>query len=372
MSRRLICLILVLLLAALLVLPASGAAQLAFVAVNDTIPLTLSSGELPFYSGGMLYVPYTVFNTSSLGFYPSYTPDTGTLTLFSRNQRLVYDISGGTVTDENKLVQYIPAISRNGTIFLPAAFSANHFGVQVSDLTSQSGYTVVRFTTGSQVYDDSLFIEKAENLISYRVEQYEASTQTPSGSGNTETVTPSNPSTGTPGTTDPEDEEEKPDEEPSQIYLAAVDAATMEPLLTTLKQENLRAVFFLTSEEILENGALVRRIVSEGHTVGVTCAEGEDPAEGLREANNALDRVLGRKTLLALVPENAETAGLENAYSLFYRPEVRLTATEASQAHGESCLLIGDGTVLSSGLSILQEAECTFGLLTETTAITVY
>ena len=372
MPRRLVCLILVLLLAALLVLPASGAAQLAFVAVNDTIPLTLSGGDLPFYSGGMLYVPYTVFNSTSLGFYPSYTPDNGTLTLFSRNQRLVYDLSGGTVTDENKLVQYIPAISRGGTVFLPATLSANHFGVQVSDLTSRNGYTVVRFTTGSQVYDDSLFIEKAENLIAYRVEQYEASIQQPSGGGTDtdDTSNPSTPSTVTPGTTEPDDEEPT-EEEPSQVYLAAVDAATMEPLLTTLKQENLRAAFFLTEEEILENGSLVRRIVSEGHTIGLTCVEGEDAAEALREANNALDRVLGRKTLLALVPESTDAEGLDAAYSLFYRPSIRLTATEAAQAHGESCLLIGDGQVIASGLGILQEAECTFGLLSETTLITV-
>lgn len=370
MPRRLICLILVLLLAALMVLPASGAAQLAFVAVNDTIPLTLSGGELPFYSGGLLYVPYSVFNSSSLGFYPSYTPDNGTLTLFSRNQRLVYDLSGGTVTDENKLVQYIPAISRNGTIFLPAAFSANHFGVQVSDLTSQSGYTVIRFTTGSQVYDDSLFIEKAENLISYRVEQYEDSIQQPSG-GNTDPDTPSTPSTGTPGTTDPDDPTEEPDEEPSEVYLAVVDAGTMESLLAPLKQENIQAVFFLTADEILENSALVRRIVSEGHTIGLTCEKGQAVGEGLEAANTALDRVLGRKTLLALLPEGSDTTGIETAYSFYWRPSTRLTATQAAQAHGESCLLVGDGEQITNGLAILQEAECTFGLLTETTRITV-
>lgn len=38
-------------------------------------------------------------------------------------------------------------------------------------LESQDGYPVLRFTTGSEVYDDSLFIEKAENLIAYRVAQ---------------------------------------------------------------------------------------------------------------------------------------------------------------------------------------------------------
>lgn len=367
MARRLICLILVLLLAALLVLPVSGATQLAFVAVNDTIPLTLSGGELPFYSGGTLYLPYTVFNSTSLGFYPSYTPDNGTLTLFSRNQRLIYDLSGGTVTDEDKLVQYYPAISRGGTVFLPAAFSANHFGVQVSVLTSQSGYMVVRFTTGSQVYDDSLFIEKAENLISYRVEQYEASIQPPSG-GET-TTDPPDPVT--PGNPDPTDTEEEPEEEPAQVYLAVVGADTMDEALTTLKQRNMTAAFFLTAEEIRENGPLVRRIVSEGHTLGLTCPEEQSPAEALREANDALDRVLGRKTLLALVPEGADTTGIETAYCFFYRPAVRLTATEAAQAHGESCLLVGDGTVLANGLGILLEEDCTFGQLTETTRITV-
>ena len=365
MPRRLLCLLLALLVAALLMLPAAGAGQLAFVAVNDTIPLTLSGGELPFFSDGMLYVPYTIFNSTSLGFYPSYTPDNGTLTLFSRNQRLVYHLSEGTVTDENQQVRYIPAISRSGTIFLPAALSANHFGVQVSELTSRGGYTVIRFTNGSQVYDDALFLEKAENLISYRVEQFEASSQPSTDPPVPETpvTPPTTPSEEVPGGA------ESTEEEPARIYLAVVDGATMEPLLDTLRQENLQAAFFLTAEEILEYDALVRRMAAEGHTVGLTCGEEDDAALGLQAANDALDRVLGRKTLLALVPEGTDTSELEQSYCLFQQSAVRLTAAEAAQAHGEARLLVGDGTVIADGLGILQEAGCTFGLLTETTAV---
>ncbi len=355
--RRWIVLLLVLALAAVwLALPA-GAVDLAFVAVNDTIPLTLSGSSLPFYSSGVLYVPYTIFSQLSLGFYPSYVPEGGTLTMFSRNQRLVYNLVSGTVTDEDDTVSYLSAVTRGGVVFLPAAFTANHFGVQCSTLLSADGYRVIRFTTGSQVYDDSLFIEKAENLISYRVEQFVESQEPAAPDTPAETVTPSQEP-------DPPEEEQTPPE----IYLAVVDASTMEDALAQLEAAQVPAAFFLTAAEIAENGELVRRIEAAGHTVGLTVESGEDVEAGLSAANEALDRVLGRKTLVALVSES-DAAAVEGRYCLFARPSVRLTASEAAEAFGETCLYICDGSQLEAGLPILEAAEAVFSQLTAATVL---
>ncbi len=359
-GKRLLCLLLALaVLTALLAVPA-GAADMAFVAINDTIPLTLTGNDLPFYSGGTLYVPYTVFSQSSLGFYPSYIPGDSTLTLFSRSQRLVYNLNTGMVTDEDHSSQYLPTVIRGGTVFLPAVFSATHFGVGVSVLTSQAGYTVVRFTTGAQVYDDSLFIEKAENLIAYLADQQTAD-ETP------EETTPTTPPETVTPTPDPQPEE--PEQTPAEILLAVVDASTMAGALDTLAQESLPAAFFLTADELAANGDLVRRIAAAGHTIGITVAPGEDAAEGLALANEALDRVLGRKTLLALVPESSSPESVTAQYSVFVRPDRRLTATEAAEAYGETRLLISDGEQLAAGLPILQEAGVTFSRLQETTVL---
>ena len=53
--RRWICFLLCLVLTVFLCAPALADGELFFVAVNDTIPLTLS--VFPTYSGGTLYVP---------------------------------------------------------------------------------------------------------------------------------------------------------------------------------------------------------------------------------------------------------------------------------------------------------------------------
>lgn len=362
-SRVLGLLLIAALLLPLLVLPASGTAALSFVAVNDTLtPLTLSGEELPFYEDGLLYVPYTAFNVSSLGFYPSYNAADKTMTLFNRNSRLVFDLVSGNVTDEEKIVQSIPAISRNGVVFLPAYFCATHFGVQVSDLSSRAGYQVIRFTTGAQIYDDSLFVEKAENLISYRVSQYN------------EPVVPSDPPAAPPLPPDiapsaPDSPQDDPEQDPAQIYLAITDGSSMEESLEILKQHQLRATFFLTAEEIIQSSDLVRRIVAAGHKLGITApADSADPLSDLQRANEALDAAIKAKTLLALLQQPVEQ-DLDHRYASFTLPETRLTAAEAAQAYGQSKLLLCDGKTLEVSLAILNRESAVILPLLETSAL---
>jgi len=351
------------LLTVLFAVPAASASSLAFVAVNDTIPLTLSGSSMPFYSGGDLYVPYTAFDVSSLGFYPSYNSSSKTMTLFSRSSRLVYDLAGGYVTDEENVVSEVGAISSGGMIFLPASFSASHFGVSVSFLTSKSGYLVVRFTTGDQVYDDDLFLEKANNLIEYRVSQAQSS----GGTTSSPPTPPASPSgsheTGTAAT---ETETETDRQEPATILLAVTGGGDLAASAALLDRYGIKAAFFLTADEIAAGGDAIRQITASGHTIGLAASSsGGDMTAQLDRANQALLRVLGRKTLLALVPENARVQ--ENSWCLFRFPETPVTAAEAADAHGERRLLLCTGDTLASSLAALQSAGCVYEHIGETT-----
>ena len=162
-----------LLLAAALLFSLSAAAgaegSLFFVAVNDTIPVTLTAQ--PYTSGGVIYVPYTAFDARPGGVVSAYNPTAQTFVLFTKDSRLVFDLATGETSDENQNTSTQSAIFRNNLLYIPLIFCASHFGLKVSMLESKDGYSVLRFTTGSEVYDDSLFIEKAENLIAYRVAQ---------------------------------------------------------------------------------------------------------------------------------------------------------------------------------------------------------
>ena len=91
--RRWICFLLCLVLTVCLCAPALADGELFFVAVNDTIPLTLS--VFPTYSGGTLYVPYQVFDSQPCGVTPSYNQARQTYVLLSRTRQMIFDLAAG-------------------------------------------------------------------------------------------------------------------------------------------------------------------------------------------------------------------------------------------------------------------------------------
>ena len=78
--RKLLCVLLALALLLALAPMAGAEGDLFFVAVNDTIPVTLTS--LPYTSGGVVYVPYTAFDARPGGVVSAYNPTAQTFVLF--------------------------------------------------------------------------------------------------------------------------------------------------------------------------------------------------------------------------------------------------------------------------------------------------
>ena len=97
--RRILSLLLIVAMLACLCVPVSADGELFFVAVNDTIPLTLT--VFPTYSGGTLYVPYQVFDSQPCGVTPSYNQTRQTYVLFNRSRQMLFDLAAGTVSDES-------------------------------------------------------------------------------------------------------------------------------------------------------------------------------------------------------------------------------------------------------------------------------
>ena len=290
MKRRLLAGILCLALLVSVLPGARASGLISFVGVNDSIPISLSAGEAPFYSGGMLYIPYTAFGASPNGVVISHDSQENTLVLFTRTSRLIYDLDAGTVTDENETVKKVTVSYKNGILFIPAVQAASHFGLSVSLLTSKTGCHVIRFTNGQQVYSNDDFISKAETLINFYLE-YDARQQIEQEQ---------NPNPETPS------QEEVPPEElgPVSVYLALSGAAVSRQTLDYLEQHEMKASFFLTEEQFVQEKDLVRSIYAAGHSVGLTVAVGETDVEAaLSQANAAMDKALFCKTTLALLPE---------------------------------------------------------------------
>ena len=145
----------------------------------STTPFPLTLSIFPTYSGGTLYVPYQVFDSQPCGVTPSYNQARQTYVLLSRTRQMIFDLAAGTVSDESGSVSTANVLYRGGILYLPLTFCASHFGLKTTMLESAGGYQILRFTDGSEVYDDSLFVEKAENLIAYRVRQNQSGSQSP-------------------------------------------------------------------------------------------------------------------------------------------------------------------------------------------------
>lgn len=355
MKKRLLPLLIVISLFLFCVSGVSASGTMCFVAVNDTIPMTLPGDAAPYYSGSVLYIPYSAFDANPAGVVISNNTDQNTLVLFTRTQRLVYDLTENTVTDEKDNVSPVTVAYRNGILFIPAA-AASHFGLSVSLLTSQSGYTILRFTTGTQVYDDELFVEKAENLIQYLVQQGAGSTASdPTGSGEAITTQP-------PGT-----EEPPPETEPATVYLAFAGDAVTQETLDLLAAHSIQAAFFLTSEQFVLQTDLARAIYAAGHTVGIT-AEGSsmDYQAALAEANDAMDSALFCKSLFALAPEE-RAEGLTGYRILTYSNSMP-TVQDVLSVTGSPQLLLCQSDP-SAVIRTLLDANATLPQLLETTRL---
>ena len=329
-AKRLFCIILSLILCLTLCTPALAEGDLLFVAVNDSIPLTLTA--LPYESSSGIYVPYTAFDASPGGVIPAYNAQAQTFVLFTRQRRLVFDLAEGTVTDQDGNVKTVSTTFRGGMLYVPLVYCASFFSLKVSLLQSTSGYPILRFTTGSEVYDDSLFVEKAESLIQYRIDQMPESEQMP-----------------------------------ATVYLAFTNAETMADNAALLEKSNLRGTCFLTAAELTADPALARKLYAAGHILGVTVTEDcENVSASLLEANDALCRALNTKTLFALLPAWQQD-GITD-FSVLTSPQEPVSAEFAVQQTNAPQLLIVSQDAAQT-LSTLAAAGANIELLRETTKL---
>jgi len=97
------------------------------------------------------------------------------------------------------------------------------------------------------------------------------------------------------------------------IYLTFDDGPTeyTDNLLDLLAQYNMKATFFMLDAEMKRNPESVKRMVNEGHAVGVHGVSHEKstfycgvfgPLKEMNQANQTLESIIGEKTYLARTP----------------------------------------------------------------------
>lgn len=271
------------------------AAAVYFTSVNDNL-LPLSADTMPFWSGGALYVPYTIFdgrNTGvDLGVTCGLDRDRNTISIYNLRRFLTFDLATGAGWDDKTQTPVSwGAIVRNGRPYVPLGTVCGFFGLTYSytSISYVSQGFLVRIKSSAAVLSDSAFLDAAWNSVQGRLREYDQG------------VSSAPPSTAQFPTV-----QEEPETGVS-AYLAfrCESGEGVDGILDALGDAGAFALFLFTPEALERESALARRVLGSGHSVGIL-AQGEK-LEQVREQLEKGARLAGGTACLRLtladVPE---------------------------------------------------------------------
>lgn len=312
MRRRFLALFLGVLMVCQLALPAAqaGAPKVYFTAVGESV-LPLADSTMPFWHGGYLYIPSTMFTDNvwrSLGI--SYIRNNrGVVILHNASQAagrsLIFEPGKSYIEDSDGNLHYPGAVERGGIVFVPAFTVASFFELQYSVTEVPRGYLVwlrkPDFGLGDRYFANAAHynMESAYSTYLKSKEKWKEQEQ--------EQLPGALPEVPTfPGT---------------RIYLCLEAGEDTDAMLDVLEREGDFAAFFCTPFFLKEQGDLLRRMAASGHTIGILAdAQNEQQTveEQLEEGNLALEQATCCKTRLAYV-KNGTEEDFEYAEEMGYR-----------------------------------------------------
>ena len=271
MRRKLLATLACVVLLVQLTVPVMAAGTVYFTAVNKNV-LELSDATMPFWSGGYLYVPSTIFSGVNRDLGVGVATISGeegpALLLYGGDaefQTLSFDLSKDYAVDKDGNMYFQKAIQRGGVTFLPISLVARCFGLLYTVIEVPRGY-LVWVRTKDVDLSERIFADAASYQMESRYSQYlkdQESGSQPSGGEDTTTESPDAQSTSG-----------------QQVYLCikASEASVVTALLDVLDQYDRQVTFYCTVDFLQQQGDLLRRMTASGYTIGIVA----DAAEGDR------------------------------------------------------------------------------------------
>lgn len=357
LAALLLCLLLVFQMSAV---PSEAAGTVYFTAVNKNV-LSLSDATMPFWSGGYLYVPSTIFTgvgrDLGVSYYPNIAKQTVLLyvddTIYSS---LVFDLNKDYAIDNEGNMYFQKPIQRGGVIFLPISLIARCFGLLYSTVEVDRGY-LVWVRNPDMDMEERYFADAARSRMDYEYSQYLRNQSTAA-------------------------EETVPEQsEPSvvtgqRIYLSmeAAESAAVSSLLDTLDRYDAQAAFYCTAGFLEEAGDLLRRMSAAGQAIGLIADAADDRpvTEQLEAGNRLLSQAASVKTRLAWIRNataeavaEAEAAGFccltpdldRSAYPLSSTGAADTLFQRVTSRSGAVTVWLGDGANAAGLGSFLSAAE---------------
>ena len=357
LAALLLCLLLVFQMSAV---PSEAAGRVYFTAVNKNV-LSLSDATMPFWSGGYLYVPSTIFTgvgrDLGVSYYPNIAKQTVLLyvddTIYSS---LVFDLNKDYAIDNEGNMYFQKPIQRGGVIFLPISLIARCFGLLYSTVEVDRGY-LVWVRNPDMDMEERYFADAARSRMDYEYSQYLRN----QGTAAEETVP----------------EQSEPSVVTGQrIYLSmeAAESAAVSSLLDTLDRYDAQAAFYCTAGFLEEAGDLLRRMSAAGQAIGLIADAADDRpvTEQLEAGNRLLSQAASVKTRLAWIRNataeavaEAEAAGFccltpdldRSAYPLSSTGAADTLFQRVTSRSGAVTVWLGDGANAAGLGSFLSAAE---------------
>lgn len=330
MKRKIAALVLCMLLVFQLSSPTASADRTVyFTAINDSV-LPLADDTMPFWSGGFLYIPATIFTGDvwkelDVG----YVYDAARALLVMHrgsDQALRFDLTKPYAQDDDRNTYYPAALLRGGVPFVPASLIAEFFDLTYSVTTVDQGY-LVWLRAPDSVLQDTIFADAAKSQLRSRYDQYLKSKEPAPEPDTPEALPP----------------EETFDGKSIYLCLTADDPKRTAELLDVLDRQDSQAAFFCTAEFLETQGDLLRRMTATGQAVGILVDGGDtqrSPLEQVRAGNQVLYQATCGMTRLALLHGAAGTAAqeLEQTGYRLLRPDLDRSAFELKSASNARAL----------------------------------
>ena len=357
-AKRTLCLLLsVLLLVGLAPERAEAAGSVCFTAVNDQL-LPLSDDTMPFWSGGTLYVPYTVLTPDrdppELGVHYSRNREKTTVVLYKGLRgAITFNYTTGAVETNNGQTYSGSVILRGDVVFLPLDIICNFFSLSYTYTRISYGY-LVRVKSESVVLPDSTFIDAAGSSMAQRYAAYERAHA---------------PAAEDPSTTVNSDRPRDTAQRTVYFVVESTDAARTVQLSSYFTVG--RAAYLFAPEALREADDLLRRLVAGSDAVAlrIDASAGADAALAqIGDANRALWAAANVKTRLVYL-DGASDDTLRAVAEAGYCPlrfaldfsagstaVTRMSARVISAADangGSCCVFLGTDEIAPTSLSAL-------------------
>lgn len=247
---------------------ARSTSNIYFMAVNETV-VPMTPENMPFVLGGTLYIPYTMLSPRSngginLGVTAQYSTIRRTVMVSQGQNVVIFDPGANTSYDLNGNPLDGRAVVRNAMVYIPLDWICRHFGTISYTLTPMTFGTLIRVTNHLVILGDIDFVDAASSMLTENYRDYLHSVG-------------SNP--GGPSGDDPE-HSARPETGPV-VYTAFVGADLADEMAGLLESHGRRGLFLLNVDELRQDD-LVRRLVGEGHIVGLDVV-GNDTASALSQ-----------------------------------------------------------------------------------------